>query len=107
MFVFRPDKDKLKQHSIEVVGDKEINLKQQHKKKYTFDRVFGLKSSQLDVYNAVVLPIIPRVIQGYSCFVYAYGPTRTGKTYTLVGKSTDYMEPWNQVLLFSTALLSI
>lgn len=82
---------------VEVKGEKEIKLKQQHEKKYIFDRVFGPNTSQLEVYNGVVPPMITKVLQGYSCFVFAYGPAKTGKSYTLLGNSTEYAEQWNEV----------
>lgn len=95
-YTFRPDKDTSK-HVIEIKGEKEIHLKQQREKMYTFDRVFSPNSSQLEVYSAVVPQMVAKVLQGYSCFVFAYGPTKTGKSYTLVGNSTDYAEQWNEV----------
>lgn len=54
-------------------------------KSYQFDRVFGLKSQQLEVYRAVVEPLIEQVMMGYNCTVFAYGQTGTGKTFTMEG----------------------
>ena len=54
-------------------------------KTFNFDRVFGTKSVQQDVYKAVVGPLIPQVLAGYNCTVFAYGQTGTGKTYTMEG----------------------
>lgn len=39
---------------------------------YTFDRVFGDRSSQEVVYKFVVEPLVEQVIQGYNCTVFAY-----------------------------------
>jgi len=48
-----------------------------------FDRVFGMYSRQNEVYEAVVKPIVNEAMTGYNCTVFAYGPTGTGKTYTM------------------------
>jgi len=52
---------------------------------YQFDRVFGPKSQQLDVYRAVVGPLIEQLMMGYNCTLFAYGQTGTGKTFTMEG----------------------
>ena len=54
-------------------------------KTFQFDKVFGPQSKQLDVYRAVVEPLITQVLQGYNCTVFAYGQTGTGKTFTMEG----------------------
>ena len=43
--------------------------------------------SKVDVYKQVVTPLIPQVLEGYDCTVFAYGQTGTGKTYTMEGFS--------------------
>ena len=40
-------------------------------KKFTYDRVFGTRSKQIDVYRAVVEPAIEEVILGYNCTIFA------------------------------------
>lgn len=45
------------------------------------------KESQEDVYNIVAKPIVDSAIQGYSGTIIAYGPTNSGKTYTMRGGS--------------------
>lgn len=39
--------------------------------------------------NDVVQPILEEVVQGYNCTLFAYGPTRTGKTYVHVARRLD------------------
>ncbi|XP_067886127.1 kinesin-like protein KIF27 isoform X2 [Heterodontus francisci] len=52
---------------------------------FTFDFVFGQKSSQEDVYSACVKPLVISAIEGYNATVFAYGQTGSGKTYTIGG----------------------
>uniref|UniRef100_UPI00398E6AC6 kinesin-like protein KIF27 n=1 Tax=Pristiophorus japonicus TaxID=55135 RepID=UPI00398E6AC6 len=52
---------------------------------FTFDFVFGQKSSQDDVYSACVKPLVISAIEGYNATVFAYGQTGSGKTYTIGG----------------------
>lgn len=67
-------------------GSRSVTVSERtNNKNFTFDRVFGDKSQQTDVYKAVVGPLIPQVMQGYNCTVFAYGQTGTGKTYTMEG----------------------
>merc|ERR550519_3344502 len=74
---------------LECTGQREITVKEKQlsslTKTFNYDRVFGPQSKQLDVYRAVVEPLIAQVLQGYNCTVFAYGQTGTGKTYTMEG----------------------
>uniref|UniRef100_A0A1B0G374 Kinesin motor domain-containing protein n=1 Tax=Glossina morsitans morsitans TaxID=37546 RepID=A0A1B0G374_GLOMM len=74
---------------IEVLSHKEIvarhSVESKLTKKFTFDRTFGPESKQVEVYSAVVAPLIEEVLAGYNCTVFAYGQTGTGKTHTMVG----------------------
>ncbi|CAL7946529.1 unnamed protein product [Xylocopa violacea] len=63
-------------------------------KKFTFDKVFGPNSKQIEVYNAVVNPLLQEVLAGYNCTVFAYGQTGTGKTFTMEGNDNDPMLHW-------------
>lgn len=40
-------------------------------KTFTFDKVFGTKSNQREVYKSVVAPAIEEVIMGYNCTIFA------------------------------------
>lgn len=53
---------------------------------FLFDKVFGPKSRQQDVFNHAVVPLVNEVLDGYNCTVFAYGQTGTGKTYTMEGE---------------------
>lgn len=56
---------------------------------FHFDRVFGTKSSQQEVYEDAAKPIIADVLQGYNGCLLAYGQTGAGKTHTMSGPSID------------------
>ncbi|CAG9854948.1 unnamed protein product [Phyllotreta striolata] len=72
---------------------KDLFLKE---KKYTFDRVFKSSASQPALYNNVIAPLIPDVVEGYNCTVFTYGQTGTGKTYTMTGDKCNLQNNWKQ-----------
>ncbi|GIZ01343.1 chromosome-associated kinesin KIF4 [Caerostris extrusa] len=65
-------------------GDSTVTLQ---KKTYTFDYVFPPGVSNETVYNTVVAEKIRPIFEGYNVTILAYGPTGSGKTYTM---GTDY-----------------
>lgn len=98
---FRPrNTQELRSHIVvECTTTKDIAVKDKGQtKNFTFDRVFGPESKQVEVYKAVVAPMISEVLQGYNCTVFAYGQTGTGKTFTMVGDRTkDLTGGWENV----------
>lgn len=57
---------------------KEITVRQDmnymdkgNNKTFSFDKVFGSKSKQIDVYKSMVCPVIDEVLQGYNCTIFA------------------------------------
>jgi hypothetical protein len=56
---------------------------------YTFTRVFGTESSQDDVYDDTVEPLMQKFMKGESCVLFAYGMTNAGKTHTIQGNKED------------------
>lgn len=53
---------------------------------FTFDHVLSSFSTQLDVFNVTLKPLIKDVLGGYEAAIFAYGQTGTGKTYTMEGE---------------------
>ena len=51
--------------------------------KYSFDRVFDPNSTQREVYDESIVPIIESVLEGFNGTVLAYGQTSSGKTHTM------------------------
>lgn len=54
-------------------------------KSFNFDKVFGMYSTQEQVFDQVVSPIVDEVLAGFNCTIFAYGQTGTGKTHTMEG----------------------
>ncbi|GFO42049.1 kinesin-like protein, partial [Plakobranchus ocellatus] len=79
---------------------KEVCVKERHgvnpyTKTYSFDHVFPPDSEQIDVYKAVVKPVVEEVLTGYNCTIFAYGQTGTGKTFTMEGeRCSDSTATW-------------
>ncbi|GMG17301.1 unnamed protein product [Phytophthora fragariaefolia] len=52
---------------------------------FTFDRVFGARAAQSDVFQRVGAPITRACLEGYNGTIFAYGQTGSGKTFTMQG----------------------
>ncbi|XP_033321263.1 kinesin-like protein 68D [Megalopta genalis] len=59
-------------------------------KVFTFDAVYDWNSSQQDLYEETVRPLVSSVLDGFNGTIFAYGQTGTGKTYTMEGLKGDY-----------------
>lgn len=59
-------------------------------KMFTFDAVYDWHSSQQDLYEETVRPLVSSVLDGFNGTIFAYGQTGTGKTYTMEGSKTDH-----------------
>ncbi len=57
--------------------------------RYAFDKVFREENGQ-EIYNQTVKQLIQSVTQGKNATVFAYGPTGSGKTYTMLGNNEIY-----------------
>lgn len=60
-------------------------------KQFTFDHVFSQDSSQEEVYEQTVSPLVKNFFDGYNATVFAYGQTGSGKTYTM-GTSAENVD---------------
>jgi hypothetical protein len=54
-------------------------------KSFTFDRVFTPQTSQVDVFDTCVVPLLVSACKGYNTSIFTYGQTGTGKTHTMLG----------------------
>ena len=92
----RPLNEQEKKHgTLPVVSastaDRTVTLIKEHvslgtsKCTYKFDQVFTAFSTQREVFEATLQPVIRDVLQGFESTVFAYGQTGTGKTHTMEG----------------------
>ena len=52
---------------------------------FSFDHAFGPTSTQDEVYNSCVQPLVEALLRGDNATVFCYGQTGSGKTYTFEG----------------------
>jgi len=52
---------------------------------FKYDGCFDSDSTQVDVYERAAKPIVESALRGYSGTIFAYGPTNSGKTFTMRG----------------------
>ncbi|GAB6029439.1 hypothetical protein CHUAL_005197 [Chamberlinius hualienensis] len=55
---------------------------------YTFNKVFGIDKTTESLFDEVGRPTLQAVMQGYNGTIFAYGPTFSGKTFTMMGSAT-------------------
>lgn len=55
---------------------------------FEFDRVVGGTIDQ-EGFFAEIQPLIESLVDGFNVTIFAYGPTGSGKTYTMEGPSND------------------
>jgi len=79
--------------------------RKQLKQTYKFDNVFTAFSTQEEVFEQTLRPVIKDVLNGYESTVFAYGQTGTGKTHTMEGNLDERDEygviPRSAELIFS------
>uniref|UniRef100_A0A9J2P1A5 Kinesin-like protein n=1 Tax=Ascaris lumbricoides TaxID=6252 RepID=A0A9J2P1A5_ASCLU len=66
-----------------------LRQNRQYEKYFSYDATFGPSSSQMDVHSATTAQIVEYIFLGYNATVFAYGPTGSGKTYTMVGTRSN------------------
>jgi Kinesin motor domain len=55
----------------------------------SFAQVFETSAGNRDIFEAVVAPTLPRVLNGATCNFFAYGHSGSGKTHTIIGYDYD------------------
>ncbi|KAM4697773.1 kinesin-like protein KIF19 [Rhinophrynus dorsalis] len=66
-----------------------LRANRSREKTFIFDVVFDKQATQEDVYASTTKNLVEGVISGYNATVFAYGPTGTGKTYTMLGMDCE------------------
>ncbi|AMD21654.1 HFL202Cp [Eremothecium sinecaudum] len=56
---------------------------------FQFDQVFGEKTTQKQIYNALGREYVLRALEGYHTCIMTYGQTGSGKTYTMLGTEKE------------------
>ena len=52
-------------------------------KEFQFDHVFEPSSEQGDIFDKCAAPLLQQLVSGFNVTIMAYGPTGSGKSYTL------------------------
>ncbi|KAJ2497742.1 hypothetical protein GGH96_004876 [Coemansia sp. RSA 1972] len=75
---------------IELEDESTVRLScDEHTGSFTFDRVFGIDSTQPQIYNYAIRDTLEDVFNGYNGTVFCYGQTGSGKTFTMMGADID------------------
>ena len=66
------------------------SIKSQDQKVYSFEKVLDPDSTQQSVYQEVEgHSLCNAFLNGQNCTIFVYGPTSTGKTFTMQGNAED------------------
>ncbi|CAB9508005.1 Kinesin-like protein KIN [Seminavis robusta] len=68
----------------------------QKRSQFAFDNVFTAFSTQEEVFETTLKPVIKDVLKGFESTVFAYGQTGTGKTHTMEG-SLDHPDNYGVI----------
>jgi hypothetical protein len=81
---------------VRVVSDRSVQILDQQAKQagraqtalaYQFEKCFGQETTQEEMFDGCgVKELLDHALEGYSATVFAYGPTGSGKTFSVTGK---------------------
>ncbi|XP_077305270.1 kinesin-like protein KIF19 isoform X2 [Lithobates pipiens] len=66
-----------------------LRAKRSRDRTFVFDAVFDQDATQEHVYESTTKNLVDGIVRGYNATVFAYGPTGTGKTYTMLGMDSE------------------
>ncbi|PVH94497.1 kinesin family member 2/24 [Periconia macrospinosa] len=72
-------------HSISLASQSNSKRPRTWKSGPSFARVFPADAVNADIFEGVVAPTLPRVMNGATCKFFAYGHSGSGKTHTIIG----------------------
>lgn len=81
----KPPSSSLSQSFLQINhGNNEISLRKQKKcYSFKFDTIFPAETTQKNIYEALITPLIDEIFNGFNTTIMAYGQTGSGKTYTM------------------------
>lgn len=59
---------------------------------FNYDQVYDMSSTQKQIYDKTVSPIVDKVLNGYNGTILTYGQTGSGKTHTMTGEDIENEE---------------
>ncbi|KAF4233047.1 hypothetical protein CNMCM8980_001139 [Aspergillus fumigatiaffinis] len=74
------------------------------KSESAFTRIFTANDNNKAVFEAVVAPTLPRVLNGQSCNFFAYGHSGSGKSHTIIGYDFEHADEFGLCLSAARAL---
>ena len=79
---FNNEKDKT---NVWEIASPSVLLNIENQKHFSFDKVFGVNSPTIKLFNEMVYPLTLDTLQGNTLSVLAYGGKGSGKTFTIHG----------------------
>ncbi|XP_040184274.1 kinesin-like protein KIF18A [Rana temporaria] len=89
ILVFDPKVEEVNFFHGRSVKSRDVSKRKNKDIKFVFDCVFGVDSTQLEVFEQTTKIVLDGVLNGYNSTVLAYGATGAGKTHTMLGSSTQ------------------
>lgn len=71
----------------------------------SFTDIFQANHSNRDIFNAVVEPILPEILQGRACNFFAYGHSGSGKSHTMIGYNFEETDEFGLCLAAARRLI--
>ncbi|KAJ6254185.1 kinesin-like protein kif11 [Anaeramoeba flamelloides] len=100
----RPQNKKEKENDEQICIQSKSNTlraldKRENIRRFTFDQIFDEETTQEEVFECIMEPMLKDVLNGFNATVFAYGQTGSGKTYTMEGSTGKKSEnkqkvPW-------------
>eukprot|EP00057_Strongylocentrotus_purpuratus_P035137 XP_797841.3 PREDICTED: kinesin-like protein KIF22 [Strongylocentrotus purpuratus] len=89
----KPHEDDGKEPCVRGLSDKALEIwnwrDTEQSLHFDFDAYLDSKASQKNVYDRCVKPLLTHALNGQNASVFAYGPTGTGKTFTMLGSEDN------------------
>lgn len=84
-------------HKTQIVVRKDVGTFTQKQKIYSFEKVLDPESTQQKVFSEVNgRALCNAFLNGQNCTIFVYGPTSTGKTFTMQGNAEEIIQGNNR-----------